>query len=97
MTHLLLKGNNVTVPICGDTTIGKKATYFKKSVTCETCLATLEQLLTAETYASAESALPTATDETTLEKHGIPSKATLTEATIGTPEEFWSNVERLEV
>jgi len=94
LTHLILKGNDTTIPLCGDTTLGKVATYNKANATCEVCLAELSRLLSLGTYGEACSYVSKHSNKPNLEAHKVIES--VYKNILGTDDEFWKSIHKLE-
>lgn len=91
MKHLILKGNNITIPLCGDTTIGKIVVFSTKYSTCEYCKEMLEALRQVESYNEAVTlcVMP----QENLKEHKVV-KGKEVESILGTKDEFWKNIQK---
>ena len=92
INHLMLRGNEVTIPICGDTTIGKLVTHTARNVECEDCLAELEILKGFNSYQEAVDYISLKNITENLAQHHAEGR--VAEAVLGVKETYWSNMEK---
>lgn len=88
----MFQGNNINIPVCGNTQIGKVCTYSIRSFDCEDCTATIELLDACESYEEACSVITDKQITENLEEHG--ASESLVEHVLGSRETFWKNMEK---
>ena len=87
--HLLLKGNNITIPLCGSTEIGKVAVFNRKISTCEVCNEIRTQLDSVDSYENAIELIPFSAEN--LKEHNT-TEENFNVSVLGTKEIFWKNI-----
>ena len=92
--HLLLKGKDVTVPLCGSTEVGKVATFNHKNATCEECLTKLKELCKVDSFVGACALV--GIDSDNWEEHNIVDQDSFVYI-LGTKDEFWKSIQKIQL
>ena len=89
-----MKGNDITIPVCGNTDIGKVAVFSVNRTTCQECKDNMDLLLKVESYADACN-MYTDLVSGNLEAHKAdPENIAL--SILGDKENFWKNIQKIQ-